>query len=120
MHIQRVKSKQGKKVYEQILGKHRDGNLALWQFIARAHFQGSRLSAVRLAKSTVAADIRGFEKDFCEDQLYENLAWLAKNQEGIEKRMFAHRRADSKPQLLLYDVTSSYLEGEHNELAVWG
>jgi hypothetical protein len=105
---------------EKALGKHQDGKLALWQVIARAHSQGSRLSAVRLAKTTAAADILGFEKGFCEDDLYENLAWLADNQEGIEKRLFAHRRGDNKPQLFLYDVTSSYLEGDHNALADWG
>jgi len=105
---------------EKALGRHQDGKLALWQVIARAHSQGSRLSAVRLAKTTAAADILGFEQDFCEDQLYENLAWLTDNQEGIEKRLFAHRRKDSKPQLFLYDVTSSYLEGDCNELADWG
>jgi len=105
---------------ENALGKHEDGKLALWQVIARAHSQGSRLSAVRLAKTTAAADILGFEKDFCEDHLYENLAWLAENQEGIENRLFTHRRGDSKPQLFLYDVTSSYLEGDCNQLADWG
>ena len=105
---------------EKALGRHEEGKLALWQVIARAHSQGSRLSAVRLAKATAAADILGFEKDFCEDQLYENLAWLAENQQGIEKRLFTHRRGDNKPQLFLYDVTSSYLEGDHNELADWG
>lgn len=105
---------------EKALGKHEDGKLALWQVIARAHSQGSRLSAVRLVKTTAAADILGFEKGFCEDRLYENLAWLAGNQEGIEKRLFSHRRAKSKPRLFLYDVTSSYLEGDCNELADWG
>jgi transposase len=105
---------------EKVLGKHQDGKLALWQVIARAHCQGSRLSAVRLAKTTAAADILDFEQGFCEDQLYENLAWLAENQETIEKRLFVHRRGKSKPQLFLYDVTSSYLEGDCNELADWG
>ena len=105
---------------EKALGKHQDGKLALWQVIARAHSQGSRLSAVRLAKTTAAADILDFEKDFCEDHLYENLTWLAENQEGIEKRLFTHRRGDIRPQLFLYDVTSSYLEGDHNALADWG
>ncbi len=39
---------------------------------------------------------------------------------AIEKRLFAHRRGKSKPQLFFYDVTSSYLEGDCNELADWG
>jgi hypothetical protein len=105
---------------ERALGTHQNGKLALWQVIARAHSQGSRLSAVRLAKNTAAADVVGFEQGFCEDNLYDNLTWLAENQESIEKRLFAFRRGQSKPDLFLYDVTSSYLEGDQNELADWG
>ncbi len=62
----------------------------------------------------------GFKRGFCEDNLYENLSWLAENQESIEKRLFALRRGQSKPELFLYDVTSSYLEGDQNALADWG
>ena len=105
---------------EKALGTHQNGKLALWQVIARAHSQGSRLSAVRLAKTTAAADVIGFEQGFCEDNLYENLTWLCDNQEAIEKRLFAFRRGQAKPELFLYDVTSSYLEGDHNALADWG
>ena len=105
---------------EKALGTHQNGKLALWQVIARAHSQGSRLSAVRLAKTTSAADVIGLQQGFCEDHLYENLTWLAENQEAIEKRLFASRWANSEPQLFLYDVTSSYLEGDQNQLADWG
>jgi Transposase DDE domain len=105
---------------EKALGTHRHGKLALWQVIARTLFQGSRLSAVRQAKWHAAAEILGFKEEFCEDHLYENLAWLTDNQEAIEKRLFAFRRGQQPPELFLYDVTSSYLEGEHNALADWG
>jgi len=105
---------------EKALGTHQNGKLALWQVIARALFQGSRLSAVREAKSHAAAQILGFKEGFCEDQLYENLTWLTENQEAIENRLFKIRRGDMPPQLFLYDVTSSYLEGDHNVLADWG
>lgn len=105
---------------DKALGTHQEGKLALWQVIARVLSQGSRLSAVRLAKTMAAAEIVGFEKGFCEDHLYENLAWLSENQEKIEKRLFTSRRGSARPELFLYDVTSSYLEGEHNALADWG
>jgi hypothetical protein len=105
---------------EKVLGAHQSGKMALWQVIARVHSQGSRLSSVRLAKNTAAADIVGFEDGFCEDNLYENLAWLAENQERIEKQLLASRRGLNKPELFLYDVTSSYLEGDQNALANWG
>ena len=39
---------------EKALGTHQNGKLALWQVIARTLFQGSRLSAVREAKSHAA------------------------------------------------------------------
>ena len=105
---------------EKALGMNQAGKMAMWQVIARVLFQGSRLCAVRLAKDYAAAEIIGFKKGFCEDDLYENLAWLAENQQAIEKRLFTSRRGESKPELFLYDVTSSYLEGDQNALADWG
>ena len=41
-------------------------------------------------------------------------------QDVIEDRLFSRRRPDACPELFLYDVTSSYLEGDQNELADWG
>lgn len=104
---------------EKALGADHNGQLALWQVMARVLDQGSRLSAVRLAKTHAAACILNFERGFCEDDLYDNLTWLAENQTKIEKRLFTVRRKD-KPQLFLYDVTSSYLEGDKNALGDWG
>jgi len=105
---------------EKALGMNQAGKMAMWQVIARVLFQGSRLCAVRLAKDYAAAEIIGFKKGFCEDDLYGNLTWLAENQQAIEKRLFTSRRGESKPELFLYDVTSSYLEGDQNALADWG
>jgi transposase len=101
------------------LGSDRQGSLALWQVIARAIDQGSRLSAVRLACSHATCDILGLDA-FNEDQLYPNLAWLAQNQVAIEQRLFEHFHPKGCPDLFLYDVTSSYLEGDHNALAARG
>src|SRR5215510_4058066 len=104
---------------EQALGTTRDGKLALWQVIARVIDQGSRLSAVRLAMAHAACDILGLGP-FDEDALYENLDWLAGVQAAIEDRLFAQRTKTQPINLFLYDVTSSYLEGTHNELAAFG
>jgi hypothetical protein len=49
---------------EKVLGAHQNGKMALWQVIARVHSQGSRLSSVRLAKNTAAADIVGFKEGY--------------------------------------------------------
>ncbi len=101
------------------LGSDEQGKLALWQVQARLMGQGSRLSAVRLAESHAACDILGLDS-FNEDDLYGNLAWLAERQEVIEKRLFRQRYGNAPPQLFLYDVTSSYLEGVQNILAAFG
>jgi transposase len=102
------------------LGTDHNARLALWQIIARIIDQGSRLSAVRLATSHAACDVLRIESSFTEDDLYENLDWLCDNQSRIEQRLFKQHYPDKKPQLFLYDVTSSYLEGMHNELAAFG
>jgi len=101
------------------LGDDRQGKLALWQVIARAIDQGSRLSAVRLANSHACCDLLGLDA-FNEDHLYANLAWLSENQAHIELRLFEKSHPVSKPPLFLYDVTSSYLEGQHNALGAFG
>ena len=103
----------------QALGSERQGKLALWQVLARAIQPGSRLSAVRLAGSHAACDVLALDP-FNEDQLYANLAWLAENQARIEQELFKQLHPHGCPDLFLYDVTSSYLEGEQNALAAWG
>lgn len=102
------------------IGNNRQGQLALWQIVARVLEQGSRLSAVRLGKTYALASTIGLNKGFDEDDLYENLSWLCQNQTQIEDKIFFSKRKDTPPNLFLYDVTSSYLEGEKNELADWG
>jgi hypothetical protein len=101
------------------LGRERQGRLALWQVCARLLDQGSRLSAVRLAQSHAACEALGLGS-FDEDDLYQNLSWLSEQQEAVEQRLFRRRFPDRAPGLFLYDVTSSYLEGECNELAAYG
>jgi Transposase DDE domain len=104
---------------EQALGPSRQGRLALWQVIARVIDQGSRLSAVRLAATHAACDVLGLER-FDEEDLYGNLDWLSVHQAEIEDRLFQLQPKEPASGLFLYDVTSSYLEGEHNELGAFG
>ena len=105
---------------DQALGTGFDAQLALWQVLARVLEQGSRLSAVRLAQVHAACDVLGIHRGFDENDLYANLTWLSDHQEAIEKRLFVKRRAQRKPELFLYDVTSSYLEGEDNAYGAYG
>ncbi len=103
----------------QALGSSVDGKLTLWQVIARIIDQGSRLSAVRLAQTHAACDILDLDS-FDEDDLYSNLDWLCEQQAKIEDRLFQKHYSSTPPQLYLYDVTSTYLEGRYNELAAFG
>jgi hypothetical protein len=105
---------------EKALGTDVEGKLALWQVMARVIDQGSRLSAVRLAQTHGACDVLEMRRGFDENDLYDNLRWLAEHQGEIERRLFVFRRGNAKPQLFLYDVTSSYLEGEKNYFGEYG
>ena len=102
------------------LGTDFSAQLALWQVLARVIDQGSRLSAVRLAQTHAACDVLGIRRGFDENDLYQNLHWLSEHQPQIEQRLFAARRGDATLELFLYDVTSSYLEGDCNELGDYG
>ena len=104
------------------LGQDQQAKLALWQICARVIEQGSRLSAVRMANIHAAASVINFDEGFTENELYDNLSWLDDNQERIENHLFESRsdKEGNKPHLFLYDVTSSYLEGEKNEYAHFG
>ena len=104
----------------QALGAGFPAQLALWQVLARVLDQGSRLSAVRLAQVHAAGDVLGLERGFDENDLYANLTWLSQHQQRIEDRLFARRHRQQKPDLFLYDVTSSYLEGERNAYGAYG
>ena len=105
----------------RVLGTSAEGRLALFLILARIAHGGSRLSAVRWAGQHAVADVLGVE-GFDEDDLYAALDWLAGQQERIERELYqAHvKRQGQPPALVLYDVTSSYFEGECNELGQYG
>ena len=109
-----------RKGIERALGTEFAGKLAMWQVIARVMEQGSRLSAVRLAQTHAACDVLDIGRGFDENDLYDNLRWLADNQEEIEKKLFSVRQGKTKPEIFLYDVTSSYLEGTNNYFGEYG
>jgi transposase len=100
------------------LGSSFHAKLALWLIIARILEQGSRLSATRLHSSYDIASIVGLERGFDENNLYDSLHWLCKEQENIENLLFKQKNKSQK--FFWYDVTSSYLEGIHNKLAAFG
>ncbi len=103
------------------LGRSRLAKLSLFLVCARLAHQGSRLSAVRWAEDQAVAEALGLGV-FDEDDLYAALDDLCARQESIEQALYRHYLRDhgAPPTLLLYDVTSSYLEGEHNDLGQYG
>ena len=104
------------------LGNGVFGKLALFLVLARLAHQGSRLSAVRWAQDHAVSEVLGLGS-FDEDDLYAALDDLCARQEKIERALYhqyQRRCGTQPPRLFLYDVTSSYLEGECNELGEFG
>jgi transposase len=103
------------------LGTQELGKLGLFLVLARIAHQGSRLSAVRWAEDHAVEEVLGLQA-FSEDDLYEALDDLCARQEKIEQALYRRylRDHNQPPRLFLYDVTSSYLEGEKNELGDYG
>jgi transposase len=101
------------------MGRTVKAKLSLWMVISTVIGSVSRLSVTRLAQSHAACDILGLDS-FCEDDLYSAMDWLNDHQQAIEKRIFNGRYKAKKPNMYLYDVTSSYLEGDQNELGEYG
>jgi len=106
---------------KKALGVTRQAELSYWQVLARVLRPGSSLLAmVRLATTCAAAGLLGWRRAFTEDDLYANGSWLEDRHPVIERRLWQARPTPPKNQLFLYDVTSSYLEGDYNALAAWG
>ena len=104
------------------LGNRELGKLGLFLVLAGIAHRGSRLSAVRWAEDHAVEEVLGIQT-FTEDHLYEALDDLSARQEKIEQALYRRYLRDhhsKPPRLFLYDVTSSYLEGEKNELANYG
>src|SRR5688500_18123989 len=82
------------------LGCHEQGKIALFQVIARAIAQGSRLSVLRMSASHAVDEMLGIES-VSKDQLYRNLTWLSQHQESIEKALWKIRckKNNSTPHL---------------------
>src|SRR6516165_3266001 len=104
-----------------VFGNSRLAKLGLFLILARVAHQGSRLSAVRWAADHAVSEVLGLGS-FDEDDLYAALDDLCARQKNIEQALFRLylRRKGAPPRLFLYDVTSSYLEGEQNELGEFG
>lgn len=108
---------------DQVLGTkpspERDRVLAM--IVARVLAPDSKLATARgLGEDSAFAalsDALGLQ-DVSADSLYRSLDWLLERQPAIEAKLAAKHLEEGT--LLLYDITSSYLEGRHCPLAAHG
>lgn len=110
-------------IIEAIGKRNKKLSQILLLIIGRILTQGSRLHLLTWGKTQELEKTIGITLEaITEEDLYQTLDYLAVNQEKIEKRLFEIRCAKKgkTPRIYLYDVTSSYLEGDQNELAAYG
>jgi hypothetical protein len=95
----------------------RERDLALALVVARVIKPASKLAtAARLADTTLAGRLG--VTDATEDELYRALDWLLERQGRVETGLAARHLASGS--LVLYDVSSTYVEGTHCPLATHG
>src|SRR5271165_3832650 len=109
---------------DRLLGskQSRERNLGLAMVVARILHPGSKLATARsldcqTLSSTLAQECH-LEGSIHENELYAALDWLVSRQARIEKALATRHLEEGC--LVLYDLTSSYLEGKCCQLASLG
>lgn len=106
-----------------ILGNSEEALLVKFMVISRVIHPASKRSTAFWLDNLQLHEIFRIKCIVSEDRLYQAMDILDGRQEEIEDRLFERLKNDKpnlKLDLFLYDVTSSYLEGECNELAEYG
>jgi transposase len=102
-------------------GPERKARLILAMIVARIIEPAAKLATARSLSEATAAHSLGAVlglSEVDEDELYAALDLLERSQAGVEKALAQRHLKDGV--LVLYDVTSSYLEGRRCELAQFG
>jgi transposase len=99
----------------------RDNAMAM--IVGRVLYQGSKLSLTNLHMDTALWELCGHEPDAPPDvdiDCYQVLDRLLEHQSAIQKRLASKHLKDGC--LILYDITSVYMEGEYenSEIVVFG
>lgn len=108
---------------DQVLGTKRspERDRVLAMVVARVLAPDSKLATARglgeESAFSALSDALGLEP-VSADSLYRSLDWLLERQPAIESKLAAKHLREGT--LLLYDVTSTYLEGRHCPLAAHG
>lgn len=92
-------------------------DIAMALVIARVCRPASKLATTRWWQTTTLASDLGVESASTDD-VYGAMDWLGERQEAIEKRLA--RRHLAEGDLVLYDLSSSWMEGSHCSLAARG
>ena len=95
----------------------RQRTLALALIVARVLHPASKLATTRLWSTTSLARTLGVE-DATENDLYAAMDWLLARQDPIERRLAKQHLEPGG--VVLYDLSSTYLEGERCPLAKRG
>lgn len=95
----------------------RQRDLVLAMVAARVLQPASKLATTRLWSTTSLGSLLGVE-EATEDELYAAMDWLLERQERVEQRLA--KRYLQPGGLVLYDLSSTYVEGEHCPLAKRG
>ena len=103
--------------------KSRNRDLALAAIITRLIAPGSKLASARavcsLSASTSVGTLLGLG-EVSGNEMLAMLDWLGERQPWIERRLRNRSTKSSGPMLLLYDVSSSFVEGQCCSLATFG
>jgi Transposase DDE domain len=97
--------------------RSRQRDLVVGMIVARLLAPGSKLATARRLSQTTLGATLGIE-GATEDELYAALDWLGARQARIEARLAARHLEPGG--LVLYDLSSSYVEGSHCPLARLG
>ena len=122
-HVAAVLGTQRNISLERMLGppRNRCRDLVIAMIVVRLIAPASKLATARmldpLTASSSLGDVLGLGP-VDEDELYVALDWLGERQEAIEKALARKHLHDGT--LVLYDVSSSYVEGRCCELARLG
>lgn len=95
------------RLLDPLPGRQRD--LVLAMIVARILEPASKLATTRLLGTTSLGSLLEVE-EATEDELYLAMDWLLERQEAIEGRLL--RRHLGEEKVVLYDLTSTYMEGE--------
>ena len=118
-HVQAVSLAMRRLSFASLLSSKpcRERDLVLAMIASRIIAPATKLATTRLWHNSTLAQDFGVA-DATEDDLYEAMDWLLAGQDRIQKKLASrHLHEDS---LVLYDLSSSYMEGEHCPLAKIG